>query len=69
MAKLSMAARKKMPASQYALKNKRFPINDKNHARVAKSFASRMSKRGQLSSGDKAKVDKKANRMLGLPRM
>ena len=35
MAKLTAKQRKNIPSSEFALKNRRFPINDKNHARAA----------------------------------
>lgn len=65
MTVLTAKARSKMPGSTFALPGRRFPINDKVHARVAKSYASRMVKRGQLSSSQKSTIDAKANRMLG----
>jgi hypothetical protein len=65
MAVLSSKKRAGLRSSTFALPGRRFPINDKTHARVAKSYASRMYSRGQLSSGEKARVDAKANKMLG----
>lgn len=62
--KLTAAARNKLPSSTFALPGRRFPINDKNHARVAKSYASRMASRGQLSAAQKAAVFAKANAKL-----
>jgi hypothetical protein len=50
----------------FALPGRRFPINDKTHARVAKSYASRMHSRGQLSDSQFSAVNAKANRKLGL---
>jgi hypothetical protein len=64
MAVLTAKKRAGLRTSTFALPGRRFPINDKVHARVAKSYASRMASRGQLSSSEKAKVDAKANRML-----
>ncbi len=65
MAVLTAEKRKGLRRSTFALPGRKFPIPDKVHARVAKSYASRMAKRGQLSSAQKAKVDAKANKMLG----
>lgn len=65
MARLTAKTRSKIPTGKFALPGRRFPINDKTHARVAKSYASRMVKKGQLSGGQKATIDAKANRMLG----
>lgn len=64
MAVLTTKARKGLRSSTFALPGRRFPINDKTHARVAKSYASRMHSRGQLSSSEKSKVDAKADKML-----
>lgn len=65
MARLTAATRKKIPTGKFALPGRRFPIHDKQHAATAKSYASRMVKRGQLTSAQKATIDAKANRMLG----
>ena len=64
MAVLTEKARSKLRSSTFALPGRRFPINDKTHAAVAKSYASRMYARGQLSASEKAKVDAKANSKL-----
>lgn len=64
MARLTAKTRSKIPTGKFALPGRRFPINDKQHAATAKSYASRMVKRGQLSGGQKAKIDAKANAML-----
>lgn len=64
MAVLTEKKRSKLRDSVFALPGRRFPIPDKTHAAVAKSYASRMYKRGQLSSGQKAKIDAKANSKL-----
>jgi hypothetical protein len=65
MAKLTTKKRKALPASDFALPGRRFPENDKTHARVAEAYASKMVKRGQLSPEEKSKVDAKARRVLG----
>ena len=66
MSKLTTDARKDLPKSKFALPGeKRFPIEDKAHARNAKARASQSEKAGHLSKGDKAKVDKKADAVLG----
>lgn len=66
MARLTAKTRNALPGSVFALPGRRFPVHDKAHARVAKSYASRMAKRGQLSPSQKAAVFAKANRKLGL---
>ena len=77
MAKLTTAARKKMPKSEFGLpgvKGKRgknssgrgdYPMPDKAHARVAKSYASKEEHEGKLSKSDEARIDAKANKVLG----
>lgn len=53
MAKLTSKGRKRMSAKSFALPGKRYPINDKAHARAA---LSRVSANG--TSTEKAKVRK-----------
>ena len=64
MAKLTTEARKKIPASKFALSGGRYPVEDKAHARDAKARASQQANAGNLSAADKAKVDRKANAVL-----
>jgi hypothetical protein len=64
MAKLTTAARNKLPASDFALPGRRYPVEDKAHARDAKSRASQAYNAGQLSAAEKAKVDSKADATL-----
>lgn len=66
MARLTASTRAKIPSSQFALPGRRFPVHDKSHAAVAKSYASRMVKRGQLSPASKATIFAKANRRLAM---
>lgn len=68
MAKLTTEARKKLPASDFALPGGRYPVEDKAHARDAKARASQQHNAGRLSAGDKAKVDRKADVVLGKSR-
>jgi hypothetical protein len=39
MSKLTTERREEIPGGDFALKNGRYPINDKNHARAALSMA------------------------------
>ena len=64
MAKLTAAARKKIPASQFAGPNRSYPVEDKSHAANAKARATQAVKAGRMSSATKAKIDAKANRKL-----
>ncbi len=66
MAKLKAAQRNKLPASTFGMpKERKYPMPDKIHARVAKSYASKEEHTGKLSAASAAKIRSKANRMLG----
>ncbi len=66
MSKLRAKQRNKLPKSSFGMPGERkYPMPDKAHARNAKARASQMVKKGKLSSGAKAKIDAKANRVLG----
>ena len=65
MAKLSAKSRSKLPTSDFGLPGERkYPMPDKNHAAAAKSRATQMENKGKLSASSKAKIDKRANRVL-----
>lgn len=64
--KLKAAQRNALPASDFALPAERkYPINDKSHAGLAKGRAAQMHARGVISTGQKAAIDAKANRVIG----
>ena len=66
MADLSTKARKKLPASKFGEPSKRaYPMPDRSHAANAKARASEMERKGKLSAAEKAKIDAKANKVLG----
>ena len=65
MGKLSSGARKALPASKFAGPNRSYPVPDKSHAANAKARASEMERKGKLSAAEKAKIDAKANKVLG----
>jgi len=66
MAKLTTAKRKKIPKGEFGLPgSKKYPMPDKSHAANAKSRATQMVKKGKLSPTSKAKIDAKANKVLG----
>lgn len=77
MAKLTTAERKKLPKKDYGLPGKvdkkgdnqagrgAYPMPNKEHARVAKSYASKEEHAGKLSASAKAKIDAKADKILG----
>ena len=65
MAELSTDARKKLPKSEFAEPDKRkYPIEDKAHARNAKARASQAVKAGRMSKAEETKIDKKADAVL-----
>ena len=65
MAKLSTAARKRLPTSDFAGPNRSYPVENKSHAANPKARATQMVAKGKLSSGAAARIRAKANRMLG----
>lgn len=66
MAKLTSERRNALSSRVFGLPGQRkYPMPDKNHARVAKSYASKEEHAGKLSPASKAKIDAKANRILG----
>jgi hypothetical protein len=65
MAELDANARKKLPKSKFAEPDKRkYPIEDKAHARNAKARASQAVKAGRMSKAEETKIDKKADAAL-----
>lgn len=66
MAKLDAKERRKIPKKEFGLPGeKKYPMEDKAHARNAKSRASEMENKGKLSASSKAKIDAKADKVLG----
>lgn len=66
MSKLKAKTRNKLPASEFGLPGSRkYPMPDRSHAANAKARASQMVKAGRLSPASAAKINAKANRMLG----
>lgn len=66
MAKLDTKERKKIPKKEFGLPGeKKYPMEDKAHARNAKARASEMENKGKLSPSSKAKIDAKADKVLG----
>ncbi len=66
MSKLSTKSRKSLPKGDFGEPGKRaYPIPDKSHAANAKARASEMVAKGKLSKAEKAKIDAKANKVLG----
>ena len=65
MAELSTKKRESLPASTFGLPEERkYPMPDKSHARNAKARASQERHDGNLTAAEKAKIDRKADRIL-----
>jgi hypothetical protein len=65
MSKLTTKARKAIPKKDFGLPGERkYPMENKAHARNAKARASEMEHKGKLSSSSKAKIDAKADKVL-----
>ncbi len=66
MSKLTTKARKAIPKNEFGLPGeKKYPMPNKSHAANAKARASEMENKGKLSPASKAKIDAKANKILG----
>jgi hypothetical protein len=65
MSKLTTQARKSLKSSTFGLPGvRKYPMPDKSHAAVAKSYASKEFNAGKLSGSQKAQIDRKANSVL-----
>ena len=65
MAKLTSKGRKSLPSKDFGLPGSRkYPMEDKSHARNAKARASEMEHKGKISEATERKIDAKANRKL-----
>ncbi len=65
MAKLSSKERNSLPSSTFAGPDRSYPVPDKSHAANAKARASQAVNAGRMSASTEAKIDAKANRVLG----
>ena len=65
MPELDEKDRDKLKESQFGLPDERkYPMPDKSHARNAKARASQQVHEGNLTKSEKAKIDRKANKIL-----
>jgi len=69
MARLTAKQRKAEPKSDFGIPSKApghgsYPMPDKEHARVAKSYASKEEHEGKLSKAEEKKIDAKADSKL-----
>lgn len=66
MAKLKASQRNKLPASVFGMPAERkYPMPDREHAGLAKSYATKEVAKGKLSASSAAKIRAKANAVLG----
>ena len=66
MPKLTAAARRRIPASEFGEpKQRKYPMPDRAHAANAKARASQQVSKGRLSPAQAARINAKANRILG----
>jgi hypothetical protein len=65
MATLSEKKRDSLPKSKFGLPDERkYPMPDESHAANAKARAAQQVKKGTLTKAEKAKIDRKADRIL-----
>ena len=65
MATLSEKKRDKLPDSKFGLPDEhKYPMPDKSHARNAKARAAQQVEEGNLTAAEKAKIDRKADKIL-----
>lgn len=65
MAKLSTAARNKLPSKSFAGPGRSFPIEDKAHAEAALRLVGRAVKAGHITADQAAKIKSMARAKLG----
>lgn len=62
---MKASTRKALPASDFGLPAQRkYPMPDKSHAANAKSRATQQANTGNITPGQKAQIDAKANKVL-----
>lgn len=65
MAKLKAKQRNALSEAMFGLpKQRKYPLNDKAHARNAKARASQQFDKGNLTKAQEDKIDRRANRVL-----
>ncbi len=65
MATLSTKTRNKLPAAKFAGPDRSYPIPDRSHAANAKARAAQQANAGRISKEVEARIDAKADRVLG----
>jgi len=64
MAKLTAAARKSMPKSEFAGPNRSYPVPDRQHAGNAKARADQAYEAGHISGSQYERIVARANKVL-----
>jgi len=64
MAKLTAAARKKIPTAKFAGPARSYPVHDRAHAANAKARATQALKKGNISATTSASIHRRANKVL-----
>ena len=65
MATLSEKQRDRLKPSQFGMPEERkYPMPDEDHARNAKARAAQQQGKGNLTKAEKARIDRKADRVL-----
>jgi len=65
MANLTEKKRESLKGSQFGLPEERkYPMPDESHARNAKARASQQVKKGNLTTAEERKIDRKADQIL-----
>lgn len=62
--RLSAAQRNKLKASQFAGKDRSYPVNDRSHAANAKARAKQQLEAGRISKAEYDRIVAKANAVL-----
>lgn len=65
MAKLTTKARDALPAFKFAGPDRSYPVENRAHAGNAKARASQQEAKGNISKSTEARIDAKANAVLG----
>ena len=65
MGKLTSKSRNALPGSDFAGPGRSYPVPDRSHAANAKARAAQAVKAGRMSKAQEARIDAKANRVLG----
>ena len=68
MTKLTTSERNALPDSAFAGPNRSYPVEDRAHAKAAKSRASQAFNAGAIDKAEEEKIDATADKVLGAPK-